>query len=539
MNLFLGYNRQTGSPIFLTPEARSTHVLLLGASESGKTTLMENMIRQDIDAGNGVLVMDPHGELYERVLKYCCVRSSYLKRLYLVNPNDDSRRIGINYFDMPGLDIDGRVRLMLNGLYKAFGQSPDETKVLLERWGKASLRALEPLGLTLAELYYLLVDPQFREAVLSRIKDTFLHTEWDYFDSLSSRDRGSNLLAILDRASRFAESERMREIFGQTNSIDWLKVMDEGGIVLVNLLPKPAPEDLMKIVGISTLHQVYASAKMRPKNEPRTKHFYVYVDEFSQLLTDDYAKALRELRGFGVHFLLSQQEINDLKRADEHEILFSTVINNTKVKIVFHLGDYNEALEIAKHLFAPQITGEEIKAEITQAIPHPYEATVSGRSDSESFSQSTQEIITPDGLQISRASGQNMTRQSATSESTVQRVDYTYEKIPVFRSLEESFHQGATAIMAQVIGEAQILYSAKDPPLPLRTVVPPDYHLRRDRILQRVEEVYDRMGLLSPARVSSLLENRKAGFLQAREAEFEEYDGDDIPPENPSDRKTP
>jgi hypothetical protein len=539
MNLFLGYDRLTGAPVSLTPKMRAEHLLLLGATNTGKTTLMENMVRQDIDAGNGVLVLDPHGDLYERLLKYCCVKSSYLKRLYLINPSDDSRRIGINYFDMPGLDIDSRVRLMLNGLYKAFGQSPDETKVLLERWGKASLRALEPAGLTLAELYYLLVNPEFREAVLSRIKDPFVRAEWDYFSGLSSRDKDFHLLAILDRASRFAESQRTREIFGQTNSIDWLKVMSEGGIVLANLLPGRAPEDLMKIVGISLLHQVYANAKMRPKNDPRTKNFYVYVDEFSQLLTDDYAKALRELRGFGVHFLLSQQDLNDLKRADEHEILFNTVLNNTSVKIVFHLGNYNEALEMAKHLFGPTITGDEIKAEITQPIPHTYETTVSSRGTSDSESQGTQEIITPDGLVIRVASGGSSGHQSSVMESTTQRTEYTYEKIPVFRSLEESFHRGATDIMAQAIGEAEILYSAKEPSLPLRTVLPTDYRMRREHIFKKVQDVYDRMGLLPPARVSSLLANRIAGLIEVREAEFKEYDGDDIPPENPTDPKTP
>ena len=534
MNIFLGYNREDGSRIVLAPEARSTHVLLLGATETGKTTLMENMIRQDIDAGNGVLVLDPHGDLYERLLKYCCVRSSNLKRLHLINPSDDTRRVGINYFDMPGLDIDSRVRFMLNGLYKAFGQSPDETKVLLERWGKASLRALEPLGFTLAELYFLLVNRDFRKAVLERIQDPFLRQEWAYFDSLPTRDKDFHLLAILDRASRFAESERTRQIFGQANSVDWLKVMDEGGIVLVNLLPGRAPEDLMKMVGISILHQVYGSAKMRPKNEPRTKHFYVYVDEFSQLLTDDYAKVLRELRGFGVHFLLSQQDLNDLKRADENEILFNTVLNNTAVKIVFHLGNYNEAVEMAKHIFGTQITGDEIKAEITQAIPHTYEETVIGHSKGFGFSDNSLEILTPEGDIARQGFGRGSSSSSSTSETTAQRVEYSYEKIPVFRSLEESFHRRAVDIMAQVIGEAQILYNAKRPPLPLRTLIPQGYRLRREYIFRKAEEVYDRMGLLPPDRISLLLENRISRFLEAGEANYEEYHGDDTEPEDPA-----
>ena len=225
MSILLGHNRDNGAPVRLSDDSRIDHLLVLGKTRTGKTTLYENMIRQDIDAGRGVLVLDPHGTLYQNVLSYCHVNKRHLKRMFLVDPNEDRYRFGINYFDLPGLDLSTRVRFVLNGLYKAFGQTPDESKILLERWGKASLRAIEPLGLTLAELYYFLINSEFREAVLSRIDDPLVHQEWGHFDSAPRRDQEFYSLAILDRAVRFAEDDRTKQIFGQNNSIDWLKAV--------------------------------------------------------------------------------------------------------------------------------------------------------------------------------------------------------------------------------------------------------------------------------------------------------------------------
>ena len=528
MSNLLGHNRDNGATIRLSDESRIDHMLVLGKTRTGKTTLYENMIRQDIDAGHGVLVLDPHGTLYDNILAYCHVNKRHLKRLHLIDPNEDKYRIGINYFDLPGLDLSTRVRFVLNGLYKAFGQTPDEAKMLLERWGKASLRAIEPLGLTLAELYYFLINPDFREAVLSRIDDGLVREEWKHFDSAPRRDQEFYTLAILDRAVRFAEDDRTRQIFGQNNSIDWLKVMNEGGIVLANLLPKKCPEDLTKILGISILHQIYANAKLRPKNDPRLNHFYVYVDEFSQLMTDDYTKALRELAGFGIHFLLSQQDITDLKRADEHEILFNSVLNNTDVKIVFRLGNYNEALEMAKHIFAHQITGEEVKDTIPVTIPHVYDDTTVTTSESTATQNSWSEVITPTGIEHHHAFSSGTANNYGTTTQNVQRMEYTYEEIPVYRTLEESFHNYATKIMAQGIGEAQILYNPKLPPLQLKTLKPKAYITNPKYIEKTKNLIFSQMKLRSPAEAKELIDSRMAKLLEAPEAEYEEYTGDDI-----------
>jgi len=500
----------------------------LGKTRTGKTTLFENMIRQDIDSGNGVLVLDPHGSLYRSSLEYCHVNRRHIKRLYLIDPNEDDYRVGVNYFDLPGLDLSSRVRFVLNGIYKAFGQTPDDTKMLLERWGKASLRAIEPLGLTLAELYFFLINPEFREAVLSRVRDDLVQEEWRHFDNAPRKDQEFYSLAILDRAVRFAEDERTRQIFGQNNSIDWLKVMDEGDIVLVNLLPSNCPDDLTKILGISILHQVFANAKLREKNKPRIKHFYVYVDEFSQLMTEDYAKSLRELAGFGVHFLLSQQDITDLKRADEHEALFNSVLNNTDVKIVFRLGNYNEALEMAKHIFAHQITGDEIKDTYTQAVPHVYDGTISSFSESSSEQSSLSEVITPRGVEHHVVHSGGSSRSYGTAYQDVQKVEYTYQEIPIYRSLDESFHNYATNIMAQEVGEAYVLYNPKLPPLPIKTIKPKSYIANPKYVEKTKELVYSRMGLLKPGEVKRILESRFNQVLEMQEAEYEEYDGDDI-----------
>lgn len=540
----VGRNAVTGRRVFITPQQRSTHTFVPGRTGTGKTTFLEFLIRQDIRAGNGVCVMDPDGELYNKLVAYCARRGNLQDRVLLVDPNEEAYRVGLNYFDLPGFSPQRKIDFFIEASYKVLGQLVEQTKILFERWGDAAAKplALYPDGpLTLAELHPLLTDPEFRNAVLARVpQGKRVLDEWAHFEhELKSHEQNMALFAVLNRAAKFARDERMEEILGQPNSIDWLDAMNAGKIVLVNLYTGPnVTPDLSRMLGVMVIHQIVAAAMLRPEN-PAPKPFYVYVDEFSAVVTEDFRTALKRLRKRGVAFTLAQQDLSDLLLEDEGK-LYASVINNTTNKVAFGMENADDAAALARHLFAGETTGTQIKwqgAPTTQAVPIARSAEVaivthghadargegsgSGDSGGTAFDPNGDELVTTRGVTFGSQSQRVETDSSSVTYSTQRWTEYEYQQIeqaPQFMSIEEELHHYSRRILRQATGEAQLKYDAKKPTLPILTFAPgsrefPEVWASPALIAEFKEDVYRNMHLRRPAEVRGMIEDRRRRVL--------------------------
>jgi hypothetical protein len=548
--LFLGWNAQTGKRVFITRAQRETHFLSLGRSGGGKTSHYEFMIRQDIRAGRGVCVLDPEGTLFGKLLHYCAKRRSTWDRVVIIDPNDETYRFGLNYFDLD-LPIQKRVDLWIAASYKVVGQNERETKVLLERWGDvaAKLLALHDPPLTLAELYPILTDENLRRTVLQRIPEetaAHVHQEWRFFDEqLTRSDRASHLLAVIDRAVKFTRDDRMKEMLGQPNRIDWRTAMDNGWIVLVNLHPDRATSMLTQMAGVMLIHQIVEAALRRPEGRA-TPPFYVYVDEFASLVTPDFQKAIQRLRKRGCPFILAQQNLEDFKIEDDGKLYHAAMQSMTN-KLVFNFQDAEEAAAVANHIFSAEITGEEIKyqgPDTVQAIPIARSEEVervtsthnsqrggsagtgnqAGDSESATYNPNSDEAITTKGLSLADHSSRQDTWSEGDTESrqtgTERWTEYEYRTLPqtpVFRTVEESLHGYKREIMRLDVGEAFIKYDAAKPPVFLRTPKPgskvfPTVRASPEVLAELKQHVYSRLGILTSEQARRLIADRGAAI---------------------------
>lgn len=557
--LFLGWNAQTGRRVFVTPKQRATHMMDIGRSGAGKTTNYEFMIRQDIRQGRGVCVIDPEGTIYQRLLHYCAKRRDTWDRLVLIDPNDNTYRFGLNYFDIPYLTPAQRVDAFIQACYRILKQTDQGVMVQFQRWGDAAalpLASYPPEALTMAELHKFLVDSVFREAVLAQLPHrAHAVQEWKHWnENLNKADKQFAILSVLNRAALFKKDDRAEEILGQPNRIDWLDAMDRGAIVLVNLQPDKITDELSQNIGIMLIHQILAAGRRRPE-DLRNRPFYVYVDELASMATPDFAAAFKRLRKRSVPFVVAMQELKDLD-LDDRDKLRTAVVNSSDTKLVFGMQDQDEAEKLAKMLFASEIANDNIKfqaPDVTYAVPIAMareveevsrttastrgssrgggrgETQSSGRSEGTAFNPDTDELLMTSGLNFGAGSMSQESWQDSSTEAesetrrsvTERWTEFEYHQqpqTPVYYTPDEMVKKYAAGIMRQPIGHALLKYDVQKPAVLIRTPAPgsaefPDVVAGPTLLNQCREYVYQRLQIPTAVQARAEIEARQARVL--------------------------
>lgn len=371
--ILLGKDLLTGKDIEVEISAfASTHTHIMGRSGYGKTSLLKRITRDLVRADCGLLVLDGKNELADDVID----AAAYYKlgsRAIVIDPKSDWT-VGLNYLEPIGnIQPDELAELTIEAL-KKFVHEEDEYKAWLEEWGPSSLLPLIEAKMTLLELFSFTspLDAAFREAVLQKMKDPFFKKKWEELQTFRPPEQAQMLNVVRTRATKFWTNPVLKTLFGQDRTtIDWLRVMNEGGIVVARLgegegLTKGAAS----FIGAAILHQVKNIAPERGSGPHRP--FFIVADEFQKFATSDFADGLDRLRSFGVHFILSHQHLAHLKK--EESTLLESVVTNSANKIYFSISA-KDALEIAEELFAGWIHGDELKDEIWQTKFRPVETT--------------------------------------------------------------------------------------------------------------------------------------------------------------------
>ena len=387
----VGTNVLSDQEIHVPVKEFCCHTHIMGATQMGKSKWMENIFRHVIKAGHGMIVMDGKGDLYDSLLKYC-IAEGLKRKLVAIDPNDDQYSVGINYLELfGGATPSAWSSTVLKGLMKMFDED-DQFKAWLQEWGPAALTPLIHSGMTLTELsdFVSVVNPQFRETVLESLGKEYQQTRkrWDELKAYRDYEATTILQVLRTRGNILLNSPVITSMLGQQKTtIDWKKVMDQGGIVLVNLhsVGKVDPDSL-KLLGIAIFHQIIWHAYIRPKT--KRKPFFVMVDEFQQFASSDFEDAMVRLMGYGVYLMLSHQNTDQIR--ERHPALWSAILANCWNKIYFNISD-KDAKELSRELFAGQFKTDEIKDEIKQTKYEPKETTriVEGESRMQATSEMT------------------------------------------------------------------------------------------------------------------------------------------------------
>lgn len=395
--LLLGANVASALPVYLTPDQLRTHMHVLGSTGVGKSFFIEGVIKSLILSGQGVCLIDPHGDLYHRILEFCGYLNGQRPDLKLdqrVIPFDvgDTRDvIGFNPVARNARVMTYQVVALMEAIRKCWGQGTFQETPRLARWLFNVAYAVISADVTFVQSQHL-VDPSenpYRQAMTARIKNPGIRAEWEWLTTIKPDRREERIESTLNRIKPFVQHELIRPILGQyTHTLNFPSILSSRKILLVNLAKQNAiSEDNQHLLGTLIVNELLTAAFARPRNE-RTP-FFAFIDEFQHFVTKDMCEILDGGRKFGLHLTLAHQHLHQLKEKDP-EVYYS-VLTNARTKVVFG-GLIDEDLDIlSKELYTGELDANQMKDEIWQTKYAPVETTrtIHASSSSEGNSESS------------------------------------------------------------------------------------------------------------------------------------------------------
>jgi len=360
--------RTWGSEVRLSEPDRERHCYVVGATGCGKSTLLRNMILQDIENGEGVAVIDPHGDLYLDVLK--SVPQHRARDVTLIDPTDFERAPGINYLEVPGAYPTLERSFVVNELLKIFERLYDMRQAggpMFETYMRNALLLLMESrieGATLLEVPAVFEDKAFRKAALRHCTNPAVKRFWELQAEPARGDAQLENIApyITSKLNQFAGNALVRSIVGQSRStIDLRKAMGQGRIVLVNLAKGMLGEYDSSLLGMLVVAKLFAAALGRARLAPKDRRpFNVYIDEFQNFTTDTLSQLLSEARKFGIRLTLANQVLHQINVGRGPDNLAAAVLGNVGTLLAMRVG--GEDVETLRMALGGQLDSHTLRA---------------------------------------------------------------------------------------------------------------------------------------------------------------------------------
>ena len=327
----LGVNHHNGvkSDVTLNDEMKLRHTHIIGATGVGKSTLIANMMINDMELGNGCALFDPHGDIVEDILLR--IPEHRKNDVIIIDPSDENYSIG---FNLLGAKTDVEKIVLSSDLVSSFKKYAtswgDNMSAVLSNAINTFLESSRD-G-TLIELKRFLLEESFRKEFLSSVEDPSIHYYWNNEYIMVQK----GITPLLTRIDTFLRPKVIRYMLAQTGGVDFNKCIEDKKIVLIKLSQGLIGEDNSYLLGslfLSKFNQV-AQGRQSLSKEKRPP-FYLYLDEFQNIITPSIASILSAGRKYGLGLVLSHQE---LKQIDDIKIL-NSVISNPYIRICFRIGD--------------------------------------------------------------------------------------------------------------------------------------------------------------------------------------------------------
>ena len=360
--IFLGMNRHRGieTNVYMPSEDRMRHFYCVGQTGTGKTTLLKNMIIQDIMNGEGVCYIDPHGTDIEDILN--AIPSNRIQDVIYFDPSDTERPMGLNMLEYDPMYPEQK-SFVINELLSIFNKLFDMKVAggpMFEQYFRnaTSLVIDDPeSGNTLLDVSRVLADQKFRELKLSRCKNPIVVQFWR---DIASKAGGESSLAnmvpyITNKFDVFLSNEIMRLIVSQEKSaFNFRNVMDERKILLVNLAKGRLGDINSHLIGLILVGKILMAALSRVDVvDKRPPDFYLYIDEFQNITTDSISAILSEARKYRLGLNIAHQFIAQLD-----DDIKNAVFGNVGSMATFRVGA--EDAEFLESQFAPTFTVADI-----------------------------------------------------------------------------------------------------------------------------------------------------------------------------------
>lgn len=316
-------------------EARRRHCYVLGKTGMGKTTLLQNVLMEDIVAGRGCAVFDPHGDLATTLLDV--VPKSRTNDVVLFDPADREFAIAFNPLQVPkGGDATLVADGVLSAFSKVFGFDESQAPRMLHIFRNCLLTLVEMPEATLLSVQRLMLDPMYRKTATAFVSNPVVRSFWtDEFGKWKPQDRTAFIASLQNKLGAFLTNDKLQRILGQPKGkVDLRQIMDDGKILIVNLSKGTVGENASDLLGSLLVTSLQLAAMSRANIPERDRRdFSIVIDEFQNYATPAIATFLSEARKYRTHLILSHQFTAQLPP----EIL-SAVLGNVGSMVVFQIG---------------------------------------------------------------------------------------------------------------------------------------------------------------------------------------------------------
>jgi len=552
-DLNLGHLAGRDATLTFSRTERDKHLYVCGGTGTGKSKFLEHLIRQDIVSWRkskcGMLVLDPHGSLYDSLMNWMAWHK--LDRPVIpIDLRQDDWVVSYNLI-RHRKDIDPAVLVdnLTDAMAYVWGQGGTDQTPLFARWVGNIIRPLYEKGLTLVESEYLTdrVAKQMRYLLTDDMADKSARQDWQFANTLTPRDLEAQIGSTVNRLQRFIHNRTMRSMFGLGgDSLDLGKALEEGHIIIVSLSTegaKVSPENA-ELFATLLLSDLWTAAQVRGKREG-IKPFYVYLDEFQRFVTPTIAENLDEARGYGLHLTMAHQfplQLTD--RGDNGKRVYHSIMENASSKVVFRLSDEENLKPMAKWLFMGVMDPDEIKHRMYSTKVMEYREELKetyGESRSAGKSRGTQRgsatgagaggtrnfigddaTVDPDSISQSESefASSSASESESWSESVTRSRSYVPTIVPVlgkelshvqFRSLEEQLFRSMAVLFDQKQRQGVARLVGMNAPVSIKTPDVAKMPGSADRTRRYIAGLCAKLPFVLPsAEANKLIENRAA-----------------------------
>lgn len=360
--LTLGHNVYRGQDVVvkMKPVDRRRHVYIIGTTGVGKSYLMANMAIQDIANGEGVCVVDPHGDLIKDILEH--IPAERMHDVVIFNPADLDRPMGLNMLEArTPQERDMAAQEMVAIFMKLF--PPEMIGPMFEHNMRNAMLTLmedEEYPGTIADIPRIFTDKTFQQYKVAKVKDPVVRAFWEKEMAKTSDFHKSEMLGyLISKVGRFVENAMMRNIIGQPKSaFNFRKIMDEKKILLVNLSKGQIGEVNAFLLGLIIVSKIQMAALSRADiPEAERQDFFLYVDEFQNFITDSIATILSEARKYKLNLTMAHQYMSQLVQNNDTRVR-DAILGNVGTMVAFRIGV--EDAEVLEKQFAPRFTAYDL-----------------------------------------------------------------------------------------------------------------------------------------------------------------------------------
>ncbi|MFN3692497.1 MAG: type IV secretion system DNA-binding domain-containing protein [Candidatus Paceibacteria bacterium] len=343
-------------PFGIKARDRQRHMYVIGKTGMGKSTLLENMAAQDIQSGEGMAFIDPHGSAAEKLLEY--IPEHRVNDVIYFAPFDLDNPVSFNVMEDVGPD---KRHLVVSGLMSTF------KKIWVDAWSarmeyiltNALLALIEYPDTTLLSVNRLFSDKHFRNRVVDYVKDPAVKAFWvEEFAAYTDRFAAEALPAIQNKIGQFTGNPLIRNIIGQPHSsFDIRKIMDEKKILIINLSKGLVGDTNANLLGSMLTTRIYLAAMSRADLLPAVMktmpNFYFYVDEFQSFANATFANILSEARKYHLNLIIAHQYIEQME-----EDVRNAVFGNVGTTVAFRVGPFDA--EVLETIFTPRFLAADL-----------------------------------------------------------------------------------------------------------------------------------------------------------------------------------